>query len=206
MSKGMERKYRWYRDLGKGQPGITGLETAIILIAFIVVAAVFAFAVLQTGFFATERAKETGQAGLAQVKSTLTPKGFITLTGDGTKVTKITFSVANSAGADPVNLAAAATLVKYTDTKNNYTAKGDLVLGLGANGVTWVATWQLGSSSLVDPGEVVDVAVDLSQLPPASTLLSNTTFTVQLLPTGAPELTISRTTPLEIKNGIMTLQ
>jgi flagellin FlaB len=36
--------------------GITGLETAIVLIAFVVVAAVFAFVVLSTGLFSSERA------------------------------------------------------------------------------------------------------------------------------------------------------
>jgi flagellin-like protein len=34
--------------LHKNQQGITGLETAIVLIAFVVVASVFAFAVLST--------------------------------------------------------------------------------------------------------------------------------------------------------------
>ena len=43
--------------------GITGLETAIILIAFVVVASVFAFTVLSTGIFASERSKETVFAG-----------------------------------------------------------------------------------------------------------------------------------------------
>jgi flagellin-like protein len=38
-----------------GQKGITGLGTAIIPIAFVVVASVFAFTVLSTGIFASER-------------------------------------------------------------------------------------------------------------------------------------------------------
>jgi flagellin FlaB len=37
--------------------GITGLETAIILIAFVVVATVFAFTVLSTGVFSAERSE-----------------------------------------------------------------------------------------------------------------------------------------------------
>ena len=45
------------------QKGITGLETAIILIAFVVVASVFAFTVLSTGIFASERSKETVSGG-----------------------------------------------------------------------------------------------------------------------------------------------
>jgi flagellin-like protein len=39
------------------QRGITGLETAIVLIAFVVVASVFAFAVLNTGLLSSEKSK-----------------------------------------------------------------------------------------------------------------------------------------------------
>jgi len=52
------------RGIGQTQRGITGLETAIILIAFVVVASVFVFTVLSTGIFSSERAKETVHAGL----------------------------------------------------------------------------------------------------------------------------------------------
>jgi len=51
------------RGIGQTQRGITGLETAIILIAFVVVASVFAFTVLSTGIFSSERSKETVHAG-----------------------------------------------------------------------------------------------------------------------------------------------
>ena len=45
--------------LNKSERGMTGLETAIILIAFVTVAAVFAYAVLSAGLFSSERSKET---------------------------------------------------------------------------------------------------------------------------------------------------
>ena len=51
--------------------GITGLETAIILIAFVVVATVFAFIVLTTGIFSAERGKETVYAGLQKARGTI---------------------------------------------------------------------------------------------------------------------------------------
>ena len=41
--------------LGQDQRGITGLETAIVLIAFVVVSSVFAFAALSTGLFTNLR-------------------------------------------------------------------------------------------------------------------------------------------------------
>ena len=59
------------------QRGITGLETAIILIAFVIVAAVLAFTILSTGVFATGRSKETVLAGLTSVKSSLKPSGSL---------------------------------------------------------------------------------------------------------------------------------
>jgi flagellin FlaB len=39
--------------------GFTGLEAAIVLIAFIVVASVFAYVILGAGFFTTQKAQET---------------------------------------------------------------------------------------------------------------------------------------------------
>ena len=64
-----------------GESGITGLETAIVLIAFVVVAAVFAFTVLTTGLFTSEKAKETTMAGVSSVSSTLSIKGSVTAIG-----------------------------------------------------------------------------------------------------------------------------
>jgi len=60
---------RRLNDLHIGQSGITGLETAIVLIAFVVVAAVFAFTVLTTGLFTSEKAKETVMSGVSSQSS-----------------------------------------------------------------------------------------------------------------------------------------
>ena len=39
------------------QQGVTGLETAIILMAFVVVASIYAFTVLSTGIFSADKGK-----------------------------------------------------------------------------------------------------------------------------------------------------
>ena len=57
--------------------GITGLETAIVLIAFVVVSSVFAFAALSTGLFSSDQAKETIQAGLSNAQGTLDVQGEV---------------------------------------------------------------------------------------------------------------------------------
>ncbi len=53
------------------QRGITGLETAIVLIAFVVVASVFAFTVLTTGLFTSEEAKKASISAANSADSTL---------------------------------------------------------------------------------------------------------------------------------------
>ena len=91
------------------QKGITGLETAIILIAFVVVASVFAFTVLSTGIFASERSKETVFAGIEEAQSSIEPRGSVVaykgvLAGDIDTIFKITFVVSNAIAGEPVDL------------------------------------------------------------------------------------------------------
>ncbi len=59
------------------EKGITGLETAIILIAFVVVAAVLAYTVLSAGLFATQQSEQSIHAALKETQSTLNIKGTI---------------------------------------------------------------------------------------------------------------------------------
>jgi flagellin FlaB len=94
---------------GGGQRGITGLETAIILIAFVVVASVFAFTVLSTGIFSSEQSKKTIFAGLNEVRSSLQPRGsVIAYKGafDGTTdmIYKVSFVVSNAVKGEAIDL------------------------------------------------------------------------------------------------------
>jgi flagellin FlaB len=70
--------------LGRDQRGITGLETAIVLIAFVVVSSVFAFAALSTGLFTTDKAKDTIHAGLSEARGTMELKGSVIATAGTT--------------------------------------------------------------------------------------------------------------------------
>ena len=65
----------------RGEKGITGLETAIILIAFVVVASVFAYTVLSAGIFSSEKGKEAIHAGLEEARSTMEPRGSVIAVG-----------------------------------------------------------------------------------------------------------------------------
>jgi flagellin-like protein len=82
----------WLRslhDLGCDSRGVTGLETAIVLIAFVVVASVFAFAVLSSGLLSTEKSKETVLGGLREAQATLVLKGSVIGVADSFFLTEI---------------------------------------------------------------------------------------------------------------------
>jgi len=68
----------------RGSRGIVGLEAAIVLIAFVIIAAAFSFMVVNQGLFATERGKTVIQEGLKQASTPLTVDGSIFVKTDST--------------------------------------------------------------------------------------------------------------------------
>lgn len=104
MGQGLDKSNNCLRHLLHDQRGVTGLETAIILIAFVVVASVFAFTVLSTGIFAAERSRETVFAGLQQARGTIELKGSVTARG----VPDVTISNAESPWSSVPDVAAIA--------------------------------------------------------------------------------------------------
>jgi len=61
----------------KVRKGIVGIEAAIILIAFVIISAAFAFMVINMGLFATQRSKDTISQGLREASSPLQVDGNI---------------------------------------------------------------------------------------------------------------------------------
>jgi len=61
----------------KQKRGMVGIEAAIVLIAFVIVAAAFSFMVVNMGLFSTQRGRETIQEGLSEASSPLTLDGSI---------------------------------------------------------------------------------------------------------------------------------
>ena len=68
----MRRKY-----LIKDKRGMVGLEAAIVLIAFVIVAAAFSFMVVNMGLYATQRGRDVIQQGIKEAGCPLTMDGTI---------------------------------------------------------------------------------------------------------------------------------
>ena len=102
------------------EEGFTGLEAAIVLIAFVVVAAVFSYVVLGAGFFTTQKAQEVVYTSVDQASSSVEILGQVygygTKVGDEYKdIGKIQFKVGLTAGGSPVDFSKT-TVTFVTDT------------------------------------------------------------------------------------------
>jgi flagellin FlaB len=94
---------RLLRRLFGNQQGITGIETAIILIAFVIVASVFAYVVLSAGLFSTQKAKEAIHAGLNEARSTIEVKGNLYGRMESSVLTSVYFTLATTTGGDMID-------------------------------------------------------------------------------------------------------
>jgi flagellin FlaB len=182
-----------FRMLLRDEKGITALETAIILIAFVVVASVFAFTMLSAGMFTTERSKEAVYAGLAQVRGTVELKGGMIGTTAAAKtgvtgtIDSLIFSVAIVAGGSPVD---------FTDTN------GDNVVVIEyrdsvtrTTGLKWTATKTVGDSdTMLEANEVFEISVPVDDC----SLGTNETFVIEIKPPSGAVLNLTRTTPPSI--------
>jgi len=96
---------RLLRKLLKNKKAIVGIEAAIVLIAFVVIAAALSYVVINMGFFATQKTKETIGQGIEEATSALQLDGsVIGKTGSSTNVSYVIFPVKLSVGRSAVDL------------------------------------------------------------------------------------------------------
>ena len=195
---------RFIQGILRGQRGITGLETAIVLIAFVVVSSVFAFAALSTGLFSSDKAKETIQAGVAETQGSMELKGSVILTATATTtgiVSAIAFQVSNAAGGEAIDLTPGKTLIKYTDdsqSKMFVTTTGFTATGLG----------DADTDKLLERNEVYELKlIGLDTTGAGSDNLTNTlgankTFSLEIIPPRGAVLFIERTTPIYLETTV----
>jgi len=189
---------------------MTGLETAIILIAFVTVAAVFGYAVLSAGIFSADKAKGTIYQGMEEAKSSMEVKGGVIATSAaGAEVRAIEFVVANAIGEYPIDLtpegeANNVTVVSYWDENQHVAEVAD-----------WTITPLAGADTdnLLEIGEQFLVKVYVNKTAEedpdlashlATALDVNTVFTLELKPPHGATIVLNRRTPAEL-DSVMNL-
>jgi flagellin FlaB len=189
--------------LHKDESGQTALETAIILIAFVVVASVFAFVILSAGSSSTEKSEAAIYSGLENVQSSMAVKGAVIAQDetDSGVLTKVSFTVALAGGGEPVDLDPAnkKVVIAYRDavaTKNDVAYTTTFI---GDN----------DADKMLEAGELAEISVTLTGLvtDPATWAAPgpNSQFTLEVKPPTGAVLNITRTTPAAI-DAVMELR
>ena len=197
------------------------METAIILIAFVVVASVFAFTVLSTGVFSAERGKETVFAGLSEAQASLAHAGSLTaVRGDveGTNaLIKVKFVVMSAVSGEEIDLTPPNTTNDSApDPDVNTGAQSVMIISYSdenqfINDLDWTVDFlgKNNSDFILDPDEQAEVTVWLHDYDGTDYNLGTTTntqylttrlgintkFRVEVKPQQGSVLVLERTTP-----------
>jgi len=102
--------------------GIIGIEAAIVLIAFVIVAAALAFVVLNMGFSTTQKAKTAIIAAIEEAGSALEVAGKMTAAGDVQNQTLkiVSFPLKIVSGGATANLDGNATAIRFISSDVEY--------------------------------------------------------------------------------------
>lgn len=189
----------------------TGLEAAIVLIAFVVVAAVFSYVVLGAGFFTTQTAQATVHTGVAQASSSLEVVGNVMGISTQTTPTQLTYintSVALTAGGTAMDLTQM--VISYTDTAGGRNASLNMTstcsnvltaVPANSNDIYWCVSQKINTvgtaNNLLEPNEIWVLSIGMP-----ATASVNQKITVNLQPAVGAVLPLTRTVP----GGITAVQ
>jgi flagellin FlaB len=187
----------------------TGLEAAIVLIAFVVVAAVFSYVVLGAGFFTTQKAQQVVYSGVQQSSSNLVVIGEVYGDAVGTttpapgRIHAVLFTLGLAAGGSSVDLNKTVftyqnkTVLKTLDFPAGSSSTNPRCVG-GAQPGDW--QWCIHASSnddgdaVMEKNEQFTIQANLT-LDSTGALLPSDDFTLQIRPDVGAAIPIHKTAP-----------
>ena len=201
----------------RNRRAMTGLETAIILVAFVITAAAFAFVVLNMGFLTAEKAQSVISSGMAEASSAiLVDSGMVgqfqNVSGaqSGIDLIKLTFYIKLSQGHEPIDLSDDKLVCTYTNARCHgeiYASNGTIMTVKGVNS---------DGDRLLETGEKFKVTVEFAELSNTAVDPAQATqedvyahpyeeFRIEVRPSAGAVLTIERQVPA-VYSTIMILE
>lgn len=187
------------KRINKDQHGITGLETAIILIAFVIVASVFAYVVLSSGLFSSQKAKEAVHSGLQETRSTIELKGNVLGKMEGGVLQEVYFTLGTPPSGDSID---------FTDTSSGNFSNLVIISYSDQYQVFPTVNWTMEklntntADNLLDTNELFQITVDLSCVSANATEEQKPkayhTFQLEVKPPIGAILVIERTLPARV--------
>ncbi|WP_048151945.1 archaellin/type IV pilin N-terminal domain-containing protein [Methanolacinia paynteri] len=181
--------------------GFTGLEAAIVLIAFVVVASVFAFSVIGAGYFATQQTQSTAYTALQQTGSTLEVLGYVHgIKRADDEIGAIQFNVGLAPGGKYIDFSKMVLTWTTRDEIRIYDANEPLyntTIDEGKWGIVGIKPTDAAGDTVLESGETYTIYVNLA---PGEELGPGEEFSLELTSTSAMSLIISRSAPWQIDN------
>jgi flagellin FlaB len=207
----------------RSKKGIVGIEAAIVLIAFVIVAAALAFVVINMGMFTTQKSKEVMQQGLNEATTALEVDGAVLGYVDtNTKVSYIYVPLKVSPGQLAVDFAkdkvdvvlklpkgafskinnASGPVSNYMNKAVNLTELQGLIdTSKGLPNAT-VVIIQGDSDSVLEVGEKFMLVIGLPSVDGKDLRLSQyESFTIEIRPLQGAPLVVERTIPPTLTAG-----
>ncbi len=185
--------------------GMTGIETAIILVAFVIVTAAFGFIILNMGFLTADKSQSVISSSMGGVSSALQADSGVvgsfhnvsSSNQDDICLVKLSFYIKISEKGELLNLASDHLVITYSNPRchaNVYESNGT---------ITTLTCISGDSDSLIEAGEKFKVEIDLTELPKSSVDPVQSSrpdlyahpyeeFSVELKPEDGPTLTLEK--------------
>lgn len=189
---------RWSGKAFKDQRGVTGLETAIILIAFVMVSSVLAYVVLSAGLYSSQKAKESINQGLQQTSGTVELKGCVYAKAEDGVLDELYLTLGKISGGGAIDFTDTANddnvvVVSYADSYQQYPA------------LEWTLTKLSirNDNDLLEDGELFQIVVDLATVNDGAgsddeKLRAYHNFTLEIKPPNGAVLIVDRTVPATV--------
>ena len=198
----------------KTRRGLTGLETAIILVAFVITSSAFAFVVLNMGFMTAEQSQSVIGGSMDEASSALQLDSDIigtfannTDSQDDICLTKVVFYVTLGPGNSPIDMDNDQIVITYSNPR------GHGVVYDGNTAVTAVTVITGDADTILETGERFKIAIDFTTMdkadmdPVQGTMPDVYThpyeeITIEIQPTQGGIMTIKRRIP-QVSSTVM---
>jgi len=178
------------------EEGFTGLEAAIVLIAFVVVAAVFSYVVLGAGFFTTQKSQEVIYTGIQMASSSMEVIGDVYgLDGNNNDdIETIRFTLGLAAGGSSVDFSTIQLVFATATAVDILNQSPDLVS---------TTTPGTGNWTIFEGADDTDLLLENDDkftliAAPKAALGTNTKFNLEIRPSTGAAFALKRTTPSKI--------
>jgi len=175
----------------KKEAAFTGLEAAIVLIAFVVVAAVFSYVMLGAGFFATQKSQEVTYSGIKQSTSNVVLDGQLFGSYSGTQSSDpglqwLVFYIRVPEGGEAVKI----TDIKYLFAKTNQMAVEKTPLNKDGS--------PFASTDILTPGSKTKITLKSLAGP-----MAGEKFTLEIKPSVGASTLVQRTMASGYNGGVI---